>query len=100
MALLRIPSEAARRAAQSRDLFGWSQHKNRSLHSASLREASVGMTIESSLCRHAITLLGSTQPKSPWERNDEAWCVGCCCGCVGGVGIARGGTDVERHGQG
>src|SRR3569833_1054207 len=51
------------------------------------------------LCRHAITLLGSTQPKSPWERNDEAWCVGYCCGCGGGVGIARGGTDFERHGQ-
>src|SRR6478672_4453998 len=51
------------------------------------------------LCRHATTLLGSTQQKSPWERDDEAWCVGYSCGCGGGVGIARGGTEFERHGQ-
>ena len=39
-----IPSEAAQRAAQSRDLFLSPKHKNRSLHCASLRSAPVGMT--------------------------------------------------------
>jgi hypothetical protein len=39
-----IPSEAAQRAAQSRDLFLSPRPKNRSLHCASLRSAPVGMT--------------------------------------------------------
>ena len=39
-----IPSGAARRAAQSRDLFLSMQQQNRSLHCASLRSAPVGMT--------------------------------------------------------
>ncbi len=39
-----IPSEAARRAAQSRDLFLSMHQQNRSLHYASLRSASVGKT--------------------------------------------------------
>jgi hypothetical protein len=39
-----IPSGAARRAAQSRDLFLPTRQQNRSLHYASLRSAPVGMT--------------------------------------------------------
>ena len=39
-----IPSEAAQRAAQSRDLLLSRKQQNGSLHSASLRSASVGMT--------------------------------------------------------
>src|SRR6476661_11073182 len=61
------------------------------------------------LCRHATTLLGSTQPKSLWERNDDAWCVGCgwgrvvgpCgneCACLG-AGLERHGEDWRRYGH-
>ena len=44
-----IPSEAARRAAQSRDLFLSTQQQKRSLHFASLRSAPVAMTGVNSL---------------------------------------------------
>src|SRR5580698_8135873 len=52
------------------------------------------------LCRHASTLLGSTQQQSLGSEDDEAWCILAGGRDFRGVDPASGGSGKQRRGEG